>query len=82
MTYGHAPAGQPVLHQPYSGAPFPEAIVRFVKKTFVYRGRASRSEAPGQYSAPSRYPSAPQSDPHSAPDAWNGPSSTDPGQTR
>ncbi|PPG33229.1 DUF805 domain-containing protein [Pseudoclavibacter sp. RFBB5] len=44
MTYGHAPAGQPALDQPYYGAPFPEAITRFVKKTFVYRGRASRSE--------------------------------------
>ncbi|WP_371031077.1 hypothetical protein [Pseudoclavibacter sp. JSM 162008] len=43
MTYGHAPAGQPALDEPYYGAPFPEAITRFVKKTFVYRGRASRS---------------------------------------
>ncbi|WP_271984931.1 DUF805 domain-containing protein [Pseudoclavibacter terrae] len=217
MTYGQAPAGRPTLEQPYYGAPFPEAIVRFVKKTFVYRGRASRSEywwvalalagltivfnviamgldfrsgstptwvaiggglfglfsllvnlalllptismqvrrlhdanfsgffaflglvplfgpialvvfaclpsvpagarfdgtgqhpasnqgyyqgqpyqapvqgygqpptqpqAPGQYYAPNQDPSAPQSDPYSAPDAWNGPSSTDPGQTR
>ncbi|WP_424466313.1 DUF805 domain-containing protein [Pseudoclavibacter helvolus] len=44
MTYGTPQAGAPALDQPYYGAPFPEAIKRFVLKTFVYRGRASRSE--------------------------------------
>lgn len=44
MSYGQLPAGQPALDQPFYGAPFPEAITRFVKKAFVYRGRASRSE--------------------------------------
>ena len=44
MSYGQLPASQPALDQPYYGAPFPVAITRFVKKAFVYRGRASRSE--------------------------------------
>lgn len=44
MSYGQLPTGQPPLEQPYYGAPFKEAIIRFVKKAFVYNGRASRSE--------------------------------------
>ncbi|MDQ4213450.1 DUF805 domain-containing protein [Microbacterium capsulatum] len=38
------PVAEPPLDQPYYGAPFDAVARRFVKKAFVYTGRASRSE--------------------------------------